>query len=48
MPYILEIFRTGQSPVPVTETVEIMAFLEGIDALVKSRVSGSIPSSNIE
>jgi hypothetical protein len=48
MPHILEFFRTGQSPVPVTETVEIMAFLEGIDALVKSRVSGSIPASNIE
>jgi hypothetical protein len=37
---IMEFFRTGKSPVPPAETLEIMAFM---DAAERSRIQGGIP-----
>jgi subtilisin family serine protease len=37
---ILEFFRTGRSPVPADETLEIMAFM---DAAERSRIQGGTP-----
>jgi hypothetical protein len=37
---VIEFFRTGKSPVPIDETIEIMAFMEAADV---SKARGGAP-----
>ncbi|NMC04441.1 MAG: Gfo/Idh/MocA family oxidoreductase [Candidatus Lokiarchaeota archaeon] len=48
MPHVLDFFRTGRSPVPVGETVEIMSFLETINSAKESRSAVPVPLSRQE
>jgi predicted dehydrogenase len=43
---VIEFFRTGVSPVPIEETVEIMAFMEAAD-VSKSRNGAPVPISEV-
>src|SRR5262249_8107645 len=42
----IEFFRTGKSPVPMAETLEIMAFMEAAD-LSKARNGAAVPLSEV-
>jgi hypothetical protein len=43
---VVEFFRTGKSPVPIDETIEIMAFMEAAD-LSKSRGGAPVALSEL-
>jgi predicted dehydrogenase len=43
---VVEFFRTGKSPVPIEETIEIMAFMEAADAS-KARGGAAVPVADV-